>query len=331
MKYSILIPTFNSRRWIETVLNSVLNQTYKDFDILIVDGGSTDGTVELVLSYQNKKIKVYPSSKTLDIVQNWQRFITIPRHEFMTILGHDDILYPEYLEVIDKLIESHPKASLYQTHFNFIDGKGGLIRRCAPMKNVYSPGELLESVLKYKIEIVATGFVMRSDRYDATGGIPPYPKLLYADTELWIKLILNSYLVVAPETCFEFRFHIDNTSKSAGPVRLDAFAKLVEFVRQLKQEAPKYRLIVEKNAEAFLKSYAVGSCHKLLYLPKQDRFNVNMDKIVISAKESAQKLIPGIPFEPKKLAGVRIARIIDSNFFLRKLFLIYKSLGKRTF
>jgi hypothetical protein len=42
----------------------------------------------------------------------------------MTILGHDDVLYPDYLSVIDDLIKKHPEASLYQTHFNFIDEKG---------------------------------------------------------------------------------------------------------------------------------------------------------------------------------------------------------------
>lgn len=318
-------------RWIQSSVNSVLAQTYTGFDLLIVDGGSTDGTIEWARSLQEEKIKIYQTDKRLDIVQNWQRFTTILRNEFMTIMGHDDILYPDYLATIDKIIGNYPEAGLYQTHFNFIDGKGNLIRSCAPMKGNYSAAELLEGVLQHKIEITATGFMIRSDKYDAVGGIPPYPKLLYADTELWIKLILDSYLVVAPETCFGFRFHIDNTSKSAGHVRLDAFEKLIEFLSQLKQESPDYRLIIEKNAEDFLKRYAVGSCHKLIYVSEKDRDNVSMDKIAASAQICAQKLMPGLEFEPGKFPGIRIAKMIDSNVLLRKLFLVYKSFSKRTF
>lgn len=318
-------------RWIESSVTSILTQTYPAFELIIVDSGSTDATIEWVRSLHDERIKIYQTDKRLDIVENWQRFATIPRSKFMTIIGHDDILYPEYLDTVDKLIERYPDAGLYQTHFNLIDRKGNLIRRCVPMKDNYSPAEFLESVLQHKIEITATGFMMRSDNYDAIEGIPPYPKLLYADTELWIKLILNSYVVVAPEACFEFRFHIDNTSKSSGQVRLFAFEKMVEFFNRLKMENPEFKLIIERDAEAFLKNYAVGSCHKLIYVPKTGRDSVTMDKIAGSAKKCAEKLIPGVHFEPGKFFGIRMAKMIDSNGLLRRLFLIYKSFNKRTF
>ena len=59
--------------------------------------------------------------KPLTIEENWHRVVTIPKNEFITLIGHDDILDPHYLSVMDKLIARHPKASLYQTHFRKID------------------------------------------------------------------------------------------------------------------------------------------------------------------------------------------------------------------
>lgn len=331
MKYSFIVPTFNSERWIHTCINSILAQTYTRFDIIILDSGSTDRTLKWIEALQDKRIRIYPAEKRLNIVENWSRIVTIPRNEFMTIIGHDDVLYPHYLDTINKLIESFPDAGLYQTHFNFINGKGDLIRACVPMKPQIKPLKFLEAVLQNSIEITATGFMVRSRQYDLVGGIPQYPNLLYADTELWLKLILQNYLAVAPEICFEFRFHIDNTSKSAGEIRLTAFERMVDFFSKLKNENPEYKLLIEQNALEFLKSYVIGSCHKLIYVSKSNRSNVTMESIIASAKKCSQKLLPGLDFEPEKFREIFLAKLIDSNTLLRSLFLFYKSFKKRTF
>lgn len=331
MKYSIIVPTYNSERWIQSSVNSILAQTFPDFNIIILDSGSTDGTLAWIRSLNDARIRVFTTNERLGITENWQRIVTIPRNEFMTIMGHDDVLYPDYLSAIDNLIKQFPDAGLYQTHFNFIDGKGKLIRACTPIERIIKPDQLIESVLQNKIEIVATGFMMRSRDYDAMGGISPYPNLLYADTELWIKLISHSYLAVAPEVCFDFRFHIDNTSKSPGKIRLIAFERMIDFFCRLKSENAEYKVIIEKNGEAFLKSYVIGACHKLIYVSKSNRGDVTMETIIESAKNCAQKLLPGIHFLPEKFRAIALARLIDSNVILRSLFLFYKSFQKRTF
>ena len=175
MKYSFIVPTFNSEQWIRTCINSILAQTYTGFDIIVLDSGSTDGTLQWIQALVDQRIKIYPVEKRLNIVENWSRIVSIPRNEFMTIMGHDDVLYPHYLDTINKLIESFPDAGLYQTHFNFINGKGELIRSCIPMKSQIKPLEFLEAVLQNGIEITATGFMVRSCQYDLAGGIPKYP------------------------------------------------------------------------------------------------------------------------------------------------------------
>ncbi len=331
MKYSFIVPTYNSERWIQPCINSILAQTFSEFDLIILDSGSTDSTMEWIRSIEDSRIRIYTTNVRLGIVENWKRITTIPRNEFMTIMGHDDILYPHYLATVNELIERFPDAGLYQTHFNFIEGEGRLIRICRPMKMHITPAAFLEAVLQNTIEVTATGFMMRSKMYDAIGGIPDYPNLLYADIELWLKLILQNYLAVASETGFEFRFHIDNTSKSSGEIRLIAFDRMVDFLNQLKNENAEYKLIIERNATAFFKSYTIGACHKLIYLPRANRNNVTMDTIIAATKKSIQKLLPGVDFMPEKFPEILLAKLIDSNIVSRSLFLFYKSFQKRTF
>ncbi|RYD89373.1 MAG: glycosyltransferase, partial [Sphingobacteriales bacterium] len=192
MKYSFIVPTYNSEKWIQLCINSILVQTYTGYGIIILDSGSTDGTLDWIRSVGDPRITIYTTEKRLNISENWGRMVSIPKNEFMTIMGHDDILYPNYLATIDQLITTNPDAGLYQTHFNFIDENGDLIRGCTPMQARITPAELLESILRNTMEITATGFMVRSAQYDAVGGIPLYPNLLYADIELWLKLVLNS-------------------------------------------------------------------------------------------------------------------------------------------
>ncbi|MEO6548809.1 MAG: glycosyltransferase [Ferruginibacter sp.] len=331
MKYSIIVPTYNSEKWIKQCVGSVLAQTLKAFDLIIIDSGSTDETIEWIRSIGDARIKIYSTNTRLGIVENWQRITSIPRNEFMTILGHDDVIYPDYLKIIDNLILLFPDAGLYQTQFNFIDGNGELIRQCLPMKMQITPESYLESVLQNTIEVTATGFMVRSKMYDAIGGIPPYPNLLYADIELWLQLIKQSYLAVAPDICFEFRFHTDNTSKSFGSARHAAFERFVDFIHGLEKENATYKSIIQRNAGGFLKNHVIGSCHKLIYIPQVKRNNASMDDIIISAKRCAQKLFPTTDFRPEKFPGILLAKLIDSNIFLRNLFLFYQSFKKRTF
>ena len=331
MTYSIIIPTYNSERWIKDCVNSVLSQTFTGFNIIVLDSGSTDGTLDWLRSLEDDRISIYPTEKRLSITGNWARITGIPKNEFMTILGHDDILYPGYLARIEQLRLAHPGAALYQTHFHFIDERGAVIRPCTPMPGTLTAPALLERMMRNEIVIVATGFMIRSAGYDALGGIPLYPNLLYADISLWINAIKNSYLAIAAENCFAFRFHMNNTSKTAEESRLTAFEQLTGFLVTLKQEGGEFGTVIEKQARSFLKSYVTGACNKLIYISKDKRHALTMDKIIASSKKCASLLMPGEDFEPSKFAAVRLAKLIDAIPLLRRLFLLYKSFGKRTF
>lgn len=331
MTYSIIIPTYNSDRWIQGCINSVLSQTCKEFNIIILDSGSTDGTVSWLRSLNDERIVIHTTGKRLGIVENWARITAIAKNEFITILGHDDILFPNYLENIELLRKQHPDASLYLTHFTLIDGNGKKIRQCKPMMQKYLPPDFLSTVLENAIDLTATGFVMRSALYDAGGGIPPYDQLLYADIELWMKMIDHGYLAVSPDECFSFRFHSGNTSKTFDKARLRGFEKLCHFLAGFAKDKPAYMPVLKKHALSFLKNYTVGTCNKLLYIPQKNRNGITMDDVLHAAQKDAALLLPGYEFRPEKLKEIKAARLIDRIPVLKKLFLFYKSFSQRTY
>ena len=109
-KYSIILPVRNGGSYVRECVNSILAQTLDDFNCIILDNCSTDGTSEWIASLNDPRIISHRSDRSLTIVENWSRVRDVPKNEFMTMIGHDDILDPDYLAVMDKLIGKHPRS-----------------------------------------------------------------------------------------------------------------------------------------------------------------------------------------------------------------------------
>jgi glycosyltransferase involved in cell wall biosynthesis len=325
-KFSIIIPVRNGGNYLKQAVESILAQTYQDFNLLILESGSTDGSIEYIQLIKDERVVLYTIPKTLGIEDNWARILQTDRNEFMTILGQDDILLPHYLEVMNALITEHPDASLYQTHFNQINAKGGLIRHCQKIEAIEPPDVFLTSILDNTIDFMASGFMMRCIDYDAIGGIPNYPNLLFADFELFMELTKVSFLAVSPQTCFEFRIHQSTTTVSADQKFQQAFAQFIGYLEKLRNENTAFKAIIADHAENFLLFYCKGLVHRLIRKPKKMRPEVSVANFIQQCKTFAAKLMPGKPFEPEKVFSIKLAKWIDRSAITRKAFLLYKKI-----
>ena len=324
-KYSIILPVRNGGEYVKECVNSILAQTLDNFNLHVLDNCSTDGTLQWIQSLNDKRIIYYPSGTPLTIEQNWTRIAAIPKNEYMTLLGHDDILQHEYLETVDHLISKFPDASLYQTAFAYIDAKGQQIRDCKEMVEKQTGPEFLQSVLKNQIDIVGSGFMMRSKDYDDLGGIPPrYPNLLFADFELWISLAAISYIATSAVTGFYFRLHQSTTSVSSDIKYQAAFEKFVYYLQNLKQRNSNYKDVIDTNAAKFLMHYCQSLSHRLLKTPQGKRKDESVIRIVQKGKEYYFLLTGNKNFNPLSNLSILMARIIDSNLVTQNLFLFAK-------
>jgi hypothetical protein len=207
-------------------LHSVLAQDYPHFNILILADNTSniDDSLDAVHTLQNNKISVHVSNQNLDILQNWGRIKGLDKNEYMTILGYDDLLEKTFLSTINELINQEPEASLYHTHFKYINSNSEFIKVCQPLSSSLKASEYLEHAMNETIDIMATGYVFKSSDYDALCGIPTqYPNLIYADLQLWLALTKKSYLAVHNSTQFSFRIHASTTKTSKDKILLDAF------------------------------------------------------------------------------------------------------------
>lgn len=323
-KYSIILPVRNGGHYVKECVASILAQTLQDFHLHVLDNCSMDGTFEWLRGLDDHRISLYPAAGPLGIEANWGRIVDIPKNEFITLIGHDDILDPNYLSVMDDLIKRHPQASLYQAHFRYIDAAGNTLRRCKPMDEIQSPSEFLAFFLEGLIDTMGTGFMMRAADYDALGGIPPYPNLLFADFELFINLTLKSYKATACEECFAFRLHQSMTTTSPDVKMQRAFGEFIGYLQELKPVDGRMNEMIERYAMRFIKFNCQALSHRLLRTRIKQREGLTVAGFVTICQDYARRVVPDQEFQPYRLFSMRLAKYIDSNAISRRLFLIFK-------
>lgn len=216
--FTIIIPTINQGKYLKNCISSVLSQDYSNYNIVILANGIQKDLFETWLKqFETNKITVYFSESKLSIEENWRRILNVKKHEYFTILGDDDILLKNFLSEINDLINRYPNASLFQTYFNLIDANGSIIRKCRYIPEIESVYGFLKSKFTSQRDSFGTGFVISSDRYASVDGIPLYPKLLFSDDALWVKLIAQSFKATSPKICFEYRYHANSVSFKPKP------------------------------------------------------------------------------------------------------------------
>ena len=104
-RFSIVLPVRNGGAHLKLCVESILAQTLtNDFDLVILENASTDGTAEWLASLRDQRASAcMPAERSLSIEENWARILTVQRGEWMTIIGHDDLLDTDYLEAMRAL------------------------------------------------------------------------------------------------------------------------------------------------------------------------------------------------------------------------------------
>lgn len=318
--FSIILPVYNGGHLVKECVQSILTQDYPHFELLVLDNASDDGTFEWISSLRDERINIVRSDRKLSMEENWGRATGVAKKAFTTMIGHDDILHPHYLSEMARLIEKHPKATLYQAHFNFIDAAGNHIRPCLPMDEVQYGHEFLACHMMQTMDSMGTGYCFRSADYDKLGGIPvDYPNLIFADYALWINLGLLGYKATTLNTCFSYRLHQSVSKLTNGEHYQQAFEKYVYFIAELCKTNPEIKMVTERYGHRMLMYYCESLSHRLLKTPPEKR-KTKVKDYISQCRQYAQLLIPGQPFEPEKIFRIRIAGTIDSNPLTSTLF-----------
>jgi glycosyltransferase involved in cell wall biosynthesis len=197
-KVTVAVPVLNEVKFIEQALDSLVNQTYKNIEVIIIDGGSTDGTLEKLTKY-NFQTHVMPGlGQMASINKIWESSDS----KYVTWMAGDDELYKNAIFDLVFLLEAHPQASFAHGPADVIDGKNVFqFKRAA--RNI-STIDLLKSYCM----LPQTGLIRR-ECLKLSGYTNPMLRFA-ADHDLYLRLSFFGYGVAASNTIARFRIHEDS-------------------------------------------------------------------------------------------------------------------------
>ncbi len=206
---SVIIPTFNNGRYLGQAVESVLAQTYTDYEIVVVDDGSTDDTLQSLQPYIDKMKYIYQDNQGVSVAQNIGAHHA--RGKYLVFSGADDCLLPNQLAVQIKAFEERPDIGLVACGYHYVDQSLQLIQESRPW--IQCPTITLESVVLGGIA-PPVAIMLRREWFEKVEGFDT--ELAYCeDSDLWTRLALaGCKMVWVPYIVSQYRIHNNNMSRS---------------------------------------------------------------------------------------------------------------------
>ena len=205
-RVSILIPTYNYAHYLGEAITSALNQTYKDFELIIVDDKSTDNTDEVVLPFlSDDRVKYYKNEKNLGLARNFNESLKYARGEYIKYLLADDLLHPSLLEIFVPIMDANPNVSLITSQREMFGARTKT--NALPFFHLQDGKSVItESIRKNGNWIGEPTTVMfrKSDLHVGAFN-PEYTCLV--DWEMWLRLLTIGDCYIVPQTLSYFRVH----------------------------------------------------------------------------------------------------------------------------
>ena len=204
---SIVTPSFNQARYLEATIQSVLSQDYPRLEYMIVDGGSTDGSVEIIKKYESK-VAWWVSEKDQGQTDAINKGFAHAKGDFLAWLNSDDTYEPNALSSAVKFLQAHPEVGLVYGDANYINEDGRVIGRFPAAQT-----DLIRLRRGY-VHIPQQAAFFRADLWRAVG--PLDPSFYFAmDYDLWVRLAARSQVKYVPQTWANFRLHASGKTINA--------------------------------------------------------------------------------------------------------------------
>jgi glycosyltransferase involved in cell wall biosynthesis len=218
---SIVIPCYNQAAYLRQAIDSVLAQDYAPLELLLVDDGSTDGSLELMRQYRDRcSVIAQPNAGQASAVnRGWAR----ARGELLAYLAADDYLLPGAVRRAVECLQREPDAVLCYCDYLLVDPESRLIRRVSVPE--FSRRDLVTRL----VCAPGPGAFLRRSAYERTG---PWNERLrqIPDFEFWLRLAAEGRFCRVPEALAAYRVH--DGSQSFAPVSAERAAEPVEVMRE---------------------------------------------------------------------------------------------------
>ncbi|MBD8490038.1 glycosyltransferase [Echinicola sp. CAU 1574] len=274
VKYSICIPAYKSK-FLKECIESILDQTVKDFELIILNDCSPQPIEEVVTHFDDPRIQYHKNQSNvgaLNLVDNWNKCLSLAKGEYIVIMGDDDLLEPDYLEEFSRMISQYPDLNVYHCRSQIIDDNGDtrlLTPALPPFENVYdSIWHRLEQLRSNYI----SDYLYKTESLKKQGGFFHLPLAWGSDDITAFIASAENGIAHSNKPVFKYRSHglsISSTS-SNGLMKLEADLGYAAWLKAFLLENPQekkvqvvYRHLVE-NQDHYMTERKIFTMTKIM-------------------------------------------------------------------
>lgn len=211
---SVIIASYNHAPYIEASIRSVVAQTYPNVELLVIDDGSSDDSVEIISRLQSEYGFTFHAQENMGLSRTLNAAIARSRGEFIVPFGSDDIMYPQRLAVQVDYLRDKPEVGICAANIEFIDGNGSRLpdkeqkQRNLPFRRL----DFDDLFLDRKPGPQAATLMFRKEALEAVGGFNPDIRL--EDVYICLSILKAGYFIdILPDVLADYRKHESNTYK----------------------------------------------------------------------------------------------------------------------
>lgn len=285
-KVSIVLPTYNGEMYIKQSIDSILKQTYQDFELIIVDDCSTDQTNDIINEYEKKDNRIHVIRN--DVNQKLPESLNIGFSEcsgdYYTWTSDDNIYYEEAIEKMVSFLERNTKINFVFTCEEFIDKNGNHIGYRE------HPQDMNEM---YCNNIVSACFLYRKMVHDELGGYDT-SKFLIEDYDFFRRAYIKWGMGYIPEILYSYRRH--SASLSATKM-INVRMKKIELLEASLQDNLPEKIRNKIYRELSNSHYEISNLYldKLISVESPEIKNINANKLRVIIKKIKRKM-PGVKY-----------------------------------
>jgi glycosyltransferase involved in cell wall biosynthesis len=211
-RVSVIIPSYNRKPLLFEAIDSVRNQTYRDFEIIVADDGSTDGSPDEVLRRYGSDVRVLRLPHTGLPASGRNAGIQAAQGEFVAFLDSDDLWLPQKLERQMAVADRNPRAALF---YSLAKKFGSPMSKGVTMRFHYRPSRCAFYFLLFYNSIPTLTALVRRSALDTVGHFDTDPDLRAAeDYDLWLRIARHYPVRYVPGIVAQYRLHPDNISQN---------------------------------------------------------------------------------------------------------------------
>ena len=281
-RVSVIMPVYNGEKYIKEAVESIVRQTFSDWELFIVNDASTDSTEKILESFKDPRLKIIKNERNLGSVASRNTAFAQIQSEYVAILDADDIAAPTRFQEQVKFLDSNSDFGLVASWTKIISGDGTQIGRV--LKKTIPPEKIPIQFLFHNL-LAFSSVMMRKKN------IPSLPFEAWSvpveDVALYFKMLPHSKFAILPKILTSYRSHEKGISKVYGEKRLEVMNTLIhEALKKLGIDASPEELKIHRT------NYGYAGTDTEQFLKKRERW-----LLTLTEKNKNTEIYPPVLFE----------------------------------